>query len=77
MENMENPVQIRGLVPDSEDKCKCSRCKKIYKKTNFYKYKDGTYCEMCKLCLTAHVDNFDPSTFVWILEKLDVPYIVP
>ena len=74
---MENPVQIRGLVPDSEDKCKCSRCKKIYKKTNFYKYKDGTYCEMCKLCLTAHVDNFDPSTFVWILEKLDVPYIVP
>jgi hypothetical protein len=22
-----------------------------------------------------HVDNFDPETFTWILEKFDVPYI--
>ena len=22
-----------------------------------------------------HIDMFDPSTFVWILEKLDMPYI--
>ena len=25
--------------------------------------------------MTAHIDNFDPSTFEWILEKMDVPYI--
>jgi hypothetical protein len=27
--------------------------------------------------LTAHIDNFDPETFEWILKKMDVPYIPP
>ena len=22
-----------------------------------------------------HIDNFNPDTFLWILEKMDVPYI--
>ena len=22
-----------------------------------------------------HIDNFDPDTFLWALEKLDVPYV--
>lgn len=30
---------------------------------------------MCKKCLTMHVDNWDPSTYQWILEEVDVPYI--
>lgn len=30
---------------------------------------------MCKDCLTAYVDNRDPQTFLWILEKFDVPYV--
>ena len=42
---------------------------------NFYTYRDGSKCEICKACLTAHIDNFDPSTFEWILQKMDVPYI--
>jgi len=42
---------------------------------NFYTYRNGTKCEICKKCLTMHVDNFDPETFTWILEKFDVPYI--
>lgn len=45
------------------------------KPINFYTYKDGTKTEMCKKCLTLHIDNFDPSTFLWLLEKMDVPYI--
>lgn len=36
--------------------------------------KDGKMSE-CKKCLTRHVDNWDPSTYVWILEEIDVPYL--
>ena len=43
--------------------------------TNFYTYKDGTKCELCKACLTVHINNFEPDTFLWLLEKFDVPYI--
>ena len=43
--------------------------------TNFYTYKDGTKCELCKACLTLHINNFEPDTFLWLLEKFDVPYI--
>ena len=43
--------------------------------TNFYTYKDGTKCELCKSCLTMHINNFEPDTFLWLLEKFDVPYI--
>ena len=41
----------------------------------FYTYKDGSKCELCKACLTMHVNNFDTSTFLWLLEKFNVPYI--
>ena len=57
------------------EKLTCSRCGKKMAEINFYTYRDGSKCEMCKACLTAFIDNFDPSTFVWILEKMDVPYI--
>lgn len=53
----------------------CSKCKKTMADTNFYTYKDGTKCELCKACLTMHVNNFDETTFLWILEKFDVPYL--
>ena len=64
-----------GQSPDASGKCQCERCGKKLGQINFYTYKDGSKCEICKPCLTAHIDNFDPSTFEWILEKLDVPYI--
>ena len=57
------------------EKFTCTRCGKRMAESNFYTYKDGSKCEMCKPCLTAYVDNFDPSTYEWILEKFDVPYI--
>ena len=31
--------------------------------------------QMCKKCLTMHIDNFDESTYLWLLEKMDVPYV--
>ena len=53
----------------------CDKCGKDLEEVNFYKYRDGSYVELCKKCLTMHVDAFDPSTFTWLLQKLDVPYI--
>lgn len=54
----------------------CEKCKRVLKEeTNFYTYKNGQKMEICKTCLTMHVDNYDPKTFCWILEKLDMPYV--
>ena len=43
--------------------------------TQFYTYKNGDKTTMCKKCLTMHIDNFNPETFLWLLQDMDVPYI--
>lgn len=53
----------------------CEKCRKTMNELQFYTYKDGSKTEMCKKCLTMHIDNFNPDTFLWLLEKMDVPYI--
>ena len=53
----------------------CSKCRKTMGDVNFYQYKNGEKCELCKSCLTMHINNFEPETFLWLLEKFDVPYI--
>ena len=54
----------------------CQKCGKMLDEdTQFYTYKNGNKTEMCKKCLTMHIDNFDESTYLWLLEKMDVPYI--
>lgn len=53
----------------------CNKCRKTMDEVNFYTYKDGSKTEMCKKCLTLHIDNFNPETYLWLLEKMDVPYI--
>ncbi len=53
----------------------CQKCHKTMNDTQFYTYKNGDKTEMCKNCLTMHVNNFEPDTFLWLLEKMDVPYI--
>ena len=53
----------------------CEKCRKTMNETQFYTYKDGRKTEMCKKCLTMHIDNFNPETYLWLLEKMDVPYI--
>jgi hypothetical protein len=54
----------------------CQKCGRMMDAdTKFYTYKNGDKTEMCKNCLTMHIDNFDPNTFLWLLEKMDVPYL--
>ena len=54
----------------------CQKCGKMLDEdTQFYTYKNGEKTEMCKKCLTMHIDNWDPNTYLWLLEKMDVPYV--
>lgn len=53
----------------------CQKCQKTLKDVAFYTYKDGTKTELCKKCLTMHVDPYKPETFLWILEKMDIPWL--
>lgn len=53
----------------------CQKCRKTMAEVNYYTYKDGTKAELCKGCMTMHINNFEPDTFLWLLEKFDVPYI--
>lgn len=42
----------------------CQKCHKTMNDTQFYTYKNGDKTEMCKNCLTLHVNNFEPDTFL-------------
>lgn len=58
----------------------CKTCRRTMEENEFYqsyrldRYPEGRLPE-CKKCLTRHVDNYDPETYKWILEEIDVPYI--
>lgn len=59
----------------------CKTCNRTMDEDQFYtsnrfdRYpEDGKLLE-CKKCITRHVDNWDPKTYLWILEEIDVPYI--
>ena len=58
----------------------CKTCNRTMDENQFYqtnrtdKYPTG-YLAECKKCITRHVDNWDPKTYTWILEEIDVPYI--
>lgn len=57
---------------------KCGRTMSVnqfYLSKNLEKYPNGGVMRQCKKCLTMHVDNWDPETFKWILQEIDVPYI--
>lgn len=56
---------------------KCNRTmdeKQFYGTNNLEKYPEGKL-NICKNCITMHVDNWDPDTYLWILQECDVPYI--
>ena len=61
--------------------CYCKTCNRTMDAGQFYisnrldKYPDGGKLPECKKCLTRHVNNWEPRTFLWILEEIDVPYI--
>ena len=58
----------------------CEKCKKTMRADQFYgsnntdKYPEGKL-KICKQCMTLRVDNWDPETYLWILQECDVPYI--
>ena len=59
----------------------CSKCGRTKSSEEFYisnnldKYPNEGKLNQCKKCLTMHVDNWDPDTYLWILQEIDVPYI--
>lgn len=63
------------------EKRQCERCQKTINIDNFYvskrtdKYPDNGVVNKCKSCYTAHINNWEPSTFQSLLEDIDVPYI--
>ena len=58
----------------------CKKCNRtmsadnFYKSNNLEKYPTGKF-DICKKCLTMHVDNWNPDTYMWILQEADVPYV--
>ena len=46
----------------------------FYGSNNTEKYPEGKL-DSCKKCITMHVDNWNPETYVWILQECDVPYV--
>lgn len=46
----------------------------FYGSNNLQKYPNGKL-DICKKCITMHVDNFNPDTYMWILQECDVPYV--
>ena len=59
----------------------CEKCNKtmggdqFYSSNNLEKYPNEGKLNQCKKCITMHVDNWNPDTFLWILQEIDVPYI--
>lgn len=59
----------------------CEKCNRTFGASEFYssnnleKYPNDGKFPQCKKCLTMHVDNWNPDTYLWILQEADVPYI--
>ena len=59
----------------------CEKCNKtmnadqFYTSNNLEKYPSDGKLTQCKKCLTMHVDNWEPNTYLWILQEIDVPYV--
>lgn len=46
----------------------------FYGSNNLEKYPE-VKVDQCKQCMTMHVDNWNPDTYLWILQECDVPYV--
>ena len=57
---------------------KCNRtmaAEQFYSSNNLEKYPNDGKFPQCKKCITMHVDNWNPDTYLWILQEADVPFI--
>lgn len=67
-------------MTEEKKKYYCEKCNKtlgseqFYTTNNLEKYPSGRL-PICKKCLTMHVDNWNPDTYIWILQEADVPYV--
>lgn len=66
-------------MADTTYYCKtCGRtmdASQFYTSTRLDKYPNNGKLLECKKCITRHVNNWDPKTYLWILEEINVPYI--
>lgn len=68
-------------MPKAKEKCYCDICGNTMDEGQFYlsrnieAFPPNGRLKQCKKCLTMYVDNWDPKTFLPILEQIDVPYI--
>lgn len=59
----------------------CEKCNRtmggdqFYTSNNLEEYTNDGKLPQCKKCITMHVDNWNPDTYLWILQECDVPYI--
>ena len=59
----------------------CEKCHKtmngeqFYASNNLEKYPNDGKLRQCKKCISMHIDNFNPETYLWILQEVDVPYV--
>ena len=57
---------------------KCNRtmsAEQFYSSNNLEKYPNEGKLHTCKKCTTMHINNWDPDTYLWILQEVDVPYV--
>ena len=47
----------------------------FYTSYNLEKYPNNGKLNQCKKCITMMVDNWNPETYTWILQEIDVPYL--
>ena len=62
------------------EKFYCEKCNRTLSETEFYRSNNlekypRKKLSQCKKCMSMHVDNFDPDTYLWILQECDVPYL--
>ena len=68
-------------MPDGTKQYYCEKCNRtmgadqFYSSNNLEKYPNDGKFPICKKCMTMHVDNWNPDTYLWILQEADVPYI--
>lgn len=80
LQSFKEKIKERVIKIENSDTKYCSRCGKVLKNTEFYKtkrldkYPDG-FLDLCKKCTTAHIDNWNPDTYLPILEEVDVLYL--
>lgn len=65
----------------SKNKCYCDVCGNTMDEGSFYlsrnieRFPPNGRLKQCKKCITMYVDNWNPETFLPILEQIDVPYV--